>query len=136
MKENPMAMNFTALSVALAIGAAVFLLTFPFYSGLDGSLTLIEANGSWVLIPILLPVLVVALPLAFRRRVMRVISSLVLIVFCLISGYTIGLCYFPSVIAMVIAASLGSRIHPREDRNHPPQRPTPKSGAVVSETAY
>jgi hypothetical protein len=64
-RGNPMAMKFAVLSLALAIGAAVFLLTFPFYLGLDGSLTLIDANGSWVLIPILLPVLVAVVPLVF-----------------------------------------------------------------------
>ena len=62
-----MTMKLAALSLALAIGAAVFLLTFPFYLGLGGSLTLIDANGSWVLIPILLPVVVAAVE-ATRAR--------------------------------------------------------------------
>jgi hypothetical protein len=100
-----MAMKITALSLALAIAAAAFLLVFPFYSGLDGTLTLIEANGSWVLIPILLPVVVAAVPLAFHSRMLRVISSVLLGAFVLISGFTIGLCYLPATVAMVVATS-------------------------------
>jgi hypothetical protein len=119
-----MAMKFTALSLALAIGAAVFLLTFPFYSSLDGSRTLIDANGAWVLIPVLLPVLVAAVPCVFRRWVTRVISAVVLGVFVLISGFTIGLCYLPAAIAMVVAASRRTR-KPHQRHDQPP--PTPKA---------
>lgn len=123
-----MAMKFTALSLALAIGAAFFLLTSPFYSSLDGSRTLIAANGSWVLIPILLPVLFAAVPCVFPRRVLRVISAVVLGVFVLISGFTIGLCYLPAAIAMVVAASRRPPKH-RQRHNQPPPTPTPKSSA-------
>jgi hypothetical protein len=107
-----MAMKLTALSLAMAIGAAVFLLTFPFYLGLGGSLTLIDANGSWVLIPILLPVVVASVPLALHGRVMRVISSVLLGAFVLISGFTIGLSYLPAAVAMVLAAT---RRSPKRD---------------------
>jgi hypothetical protein len=100
-----MGMKYTALSLALSIAAALFLLFFPFYSDFDRSLTLIERNGSWVLIPILLPVVAAAVALAFPRRVMRVISSVVLGAFVLIAGFTIGLCYLPAAVAMAVAAS-------------------------------
>jgi hypothetical protein len=109
---NSLAMKFTALSLATALAAAVFVMGYPFYSSLDGDLTLVGENGSWVLIPILLPVIVAAAPLAFHRRVMRIISSVVLGVFVLIAGYPIGLCYVPAAVAMVVAAT---RENPKRD---------------------
>jgi hypothetical protein len=126
-----MAMKLTAFSLALAIGAAIFLLAFPFYSGFDGIRTLVDANGPWVLIPILLPVLAAAVPFGFRRRIMRVISSVVFVAFVLISGFTIGLCYLPAAIAMIAAASQRGHKHRRGYGNQPPP-PTPKSRAAMS----
>jgi hypothetical protein len=114
-----MAMKFTALSLALAIAAAIFVLSFPFYYSLDGSLTLIGANGSWVLIPILLPVVVAALPLALYSRAMRVISAVLLGAFVLLSGFTIGLCYLPAAVAMAMAATRRNRkLHGYVTRDH------------------
>jgi hypothetical protein len=107
-----MAMKLTALSLALAIAAAGSLLSYPFYSSSEGSLTLTGANGPWVLIPILLPVAVSAAPLALRSRVMRVISSVILGAFVLIGGLPIGLCYLPAAAAMVAAAT---RRNPNRD---------------------
>jgi hypothetical protein len=104
-------MKFTALPLALAIPAAVFLLSFPFYAGLDGSLTLIAANGFWVLIPILLPVAVASMPLAFHGPKMRILSSVLLGTFVLISGFTIGLCFLPAAVASVLVASRRRPIH-------------------------
>jgi hypothetical protein len=105
-----MAFKLAALSLALAVGAAIFLLSFPFYSGFDGSITLMAANGSWVLIPILLPVLFAAVPLVHRARVMRVISSVVLGAFVVVSGFALGLYYLPATIAMVVAATRTDRV--------------------------
>ena len=102
----------TALSLALSIAGAVFLLIYPFYSDFDGSLTLIEQNGSWVLIPILLPVLVAAVPLAFPRRRMRIISSMLLGAFVVVSGLAVGSCYLAAAGAMVVAAT---RKNPKRD---------------------
>jgi hypothetical protein len=109
---NSMAMKFTALSVALALAAAVFVMGYPFYSSLDGDFTLVGENGSWVLIPVLLPVIVAAVPLAFHKRVMRIMSSVVHGAFVLIAGYPIGLCYLPAAVAMVVAAT---RENPKRD---------------------
>ena len=100
------------LSLALSIGGAVFLLIYPFYSDFDGSFTLIEQNGSWVLIPILLPVLVATVPLVYRARGMRVISSMLLGAFVVVSGLAVGSCYLPAAVAMVVAAT---RKNPKRD---------------------
>jgi hypothetical protein len=109
---NSMVMKITALSASLAIVAAVFVMSYPFYSNLDGDLTLIGENGPWVFIPILLPVVIAAVPLAIQSRAMRIGSSVLLGAFILIAGYPIGLFYLPAAVAMVVAAT---RRNPKPD---------------------
>jgi hypothetical protein len=97
----------TALSFALAMAAAIFLLVGPVYRGV-GSLgvtyrTLIEVNGRWVIAPVMFPVLVALLPLVVRNQVVRIIAAVVIGGFALIS-FAIGLFYLPAGILMALAA--------------------------------
>ena len=56
----------TAASFGLALVAAAFLLVWPVYSGSDGvrttHATLLQVNGSWVIVPVGFPVII-----AWRR---------------------------------------------------------------------
>lgn len=118
------------LALLLALGATAYLLLTPFYSSthtttsaLAGqpaaapvvetrSATLLDVNGPSVLIPLAVPIALPALALAatrsrFRRPVFA-IAALLLVIFCLLSGFSIGAFYVPASLAMVASALLPS----------------------------
>lgn len=100
----------------LAWAASIFLLFGPVYSGSDGgSATLIEVNGLWVAVPLVIPVALTAVTLIASRpnaprpllmATLRWASFALLLLFCLISALSIGLFYLPSAIAMLVHAIL------------------------------
>ena len=97
----------TAVSFALAMVAAIYLLVGPLYSvfgqGRATRATLLEVNGSWVVIPVMLPVLIALLPLVFRKQVIRICAAIVMGLFVFISGFSIGLFYLPAGILLLLA---------------------------------
>ena len=101
----------TAVSFGLAAAAAVFLLVGPVYSGFDGERsthkTLMEVNGVWAVIPVMIPVLIATVPLIFRKQAVRVIAAILMGAFALVSGFSIGLFYLPAGVFMVLAACVG-----------------------------
>jgi hypothetical protein len=105
-------MRLTLLSLALAIAAAVFLLAYPAYSGLGGvrgtRATLLEVNGEWALVPVLLPVVVALVPVMFPHRVIRIIAAVVLGGFTALGAFSIGLLYLPAALAMAAAGAQSS----------------------------
>jgi hypothetical protein len=111
----------TAISVILAVAASVFWLIIPAYTGartdVTGSpsgaprvqvsrthATLIEVNGSRVILALVFPVLVALTPLLFPHRSLRIGAEAVLGAFAIVSGFSIGLFYLPSAAAMLAAA--------------------------------
>ncbi len=99
----------TAVSFGLAIAAAIFLLIVPTYSGsYDGGPvthpTLVEVNGSWVIIPVFFPPSVALLPLIFRKQAVRIIATILIGGFVFIAGFSIGLFYLPAAVMMLLAA--------------------------------
>jgi hypothetical protein len=104
-------MRLTLVSFVLAIAAAVFLLGYPAYSGFNNgrptTATLLEVNGQWAIVPVLLPVVVALVPVIFPHRVIRIIAAVILGAFAAIAGFSIGLFYIPAALAMVAAASIG-----------------------------
>jgi hypothetical protein len=88
--------------------AAVFLVVHPVHSGFDGtrpsSATSLDENGTWVLIPILLPVLVALISVVSPRRAVRVAAVVLLGAFVAVAGFSIGLFYLPAAVAMIVAA--------------------------------
>jgi len=100
----------TAVSLGLAAAAAVFLLVVPVYSGFrDNQLvraTLLQQNGTWVIIPVMLPVGIALVPLAIPKQAVRVIAAILMGAFALIA-MSIGLFYFPAEIMMILAACVG-----------------------------
>jgi hypothetical protein len=97
----------TAISFGLTVVAAVFLLVWPVYFGFSGDrpthATLLEVNGSWVIIPVMFPVLVAVVPLVFRRQAVRIVAAVVMGLFVLISGFSVGLFYLPAGVLMLLA---------------------------------
>jgi hypothetical protein len=98
----------TAISFGLAIAAAVFLLVYPVYSGFDGERpthsTLLRVNGAWVIVPVMFPVVVAMVPLLIRKQAARIVATVVMGTFVLISGFSIGMFYLPAGILMLLAA--------------------------------
>jgi hypothetical protein len=88
----------------LAVTAAIFLLVVPVYWGPNGSRTLIEENGQRGIALVMFPVLTAHLPVIFRKRVVRVIATVLIGSFVMIGSFTIGLFYLPAAIVMFLAS--------------------------------
>lgn len=113
-----MTTRLAAVSFGLAIGAAVYLLVRPVYTGSvtqGGGIaeppvtytyraTLLQVNGGWVVVPIVFPCAVALLPLLFRNQAVRILAAIVIGAFALIAGMSIGLFYVPAAMLMVLAA--------------------------------
>jgi hypothetical protein len=114
----------TAISFALAMAAAIFLLAGPVYStatlrqgsGAVGPVystaTLLQVNGARAVRPVVFPVLVALMPLLFRKQAVRVIATVLMGGFVIIGGFSIGLFYLPAAIAMLAACSAPSAQSP------------------------
>jgi hypothetical protein len=108
----------TIASLALALAAATFLLVCPVYSGSDGihttHTTLWQMNGPWVILPVLFPVFLAVLPVVFRFQALRIAAAFVMIAFSYITGFSIGLVYAPSAIAMLLPACIENSAKSRD----------------------
>lgn len=124
-------MTRTRISLAAAIiahtlawAATLFFLFWPIYTGVSVSpgesgtssvsgKTLIEVNGLWSALLLVIPValtaviLIASLPGALRPRLMltlRWASFALLLAFCAVSILSIGIFYLPAAIATLVAA--------------------------------
>ena len=118
----------TGIAHALTWGVALFLVVGPVYQGVSKTAvtpagvasessrvtaTLIEVNG-WSVLPLLLvPVVLTALALMAvlttrvrlaMRRVLSWVSAVLLLGFCAVGIFSIGLFYVPAAIALVVSA--------------------------------
>ena len=129
-------MTRTRISLAAAIiahifawVATLFFLFWPIYSGVSvsagpsenstssvSSKTLIEVNGLWSALLIVLPIIVTAigliatLPGTARPRIMltlRWASFTFMLLFCVAGIYSIGIFYLPAAIGALVAAIVG-----------------------------
>jgi hypothetical protein len=79
-------------------------------AALHTSTSLLAAQGASAVLPLLIPVLLAALPLLGRsstaRRVLGVIAALLLAVFCVLGILSIGLFYVPSVAVLLVVLAL------------------------------
>ena len=119
------------VAVALAVVAGLGLAFYPVYQGesqtvsssgvvtssSDGA-TLIDENGPWVALVLCVPVVLVALGLwgAIRgRKTLAWVSAGVLLAFCVLGGFSIGLFYLPAGLLLLLAAGLTARGRARRD---------------------
>lgn len=116
----------------LAWVATLFMAFGPIYQGVSTTITtpggvaetvrtsetLLEANGLSALpllvAPVMLTALAVAIVLTTRvktpaRRVSLWVAAVLLLGFCVVGLFTIGIFYFPAAVALVVAAVIGSR---------------------------
>ena len=108
--------SLTAAAIAhiLAWIATTFFLFGPIYSGSSSdTATLIEVNGLWAALLIVIPValtalaLLATLPNPTRPRLMLILrwtTSVLLLLFCTVSMLSIGIFYLPAAIATFVAA--------------------------------
>ena len=98
-----------AVSFELALAAAACLFVWPVYTGIDGErpvrATLLQVNGEWAIVPILLPAAIAVLPLLFRMQKVCILAAVLMGAFALIA-MSIGLFYIPAAILMLSAACL------------------------------
>ena len=115
------------VALLLALTASVALLFLPFYGNYEvgaeptGTATLIEVNGSGVVILLALPVLFTAVIALVRRRRAVLLSALctaLLAAFVLLGFASIGMFYLPALIVAAVgviarALRIGSRSRAR-----------------------
>ena len=123
----------TGVAHVLTWVAAIGLLVGPVYQGVSETAvtpggvasesrrftaTLVEVNGLRVLPLLLAPVALTALALLAalitgvglaRRSVFMWVSSVLLLGFCAVGIFTIGLFYLPAAVALIVSAVMGSR---------------------------
>ncbi|HZA22537.1 MAG TPA: hypothetical protein VFA32_08035 [Dehalococcoidia bacterium] len=129
MKFNRPAVKLSATAHVLAWGAFLFLAFWPYsYQGTEAapvgpdgsggevvhvSASLIEANGWGALIPLLVPVALTALGLAVvwtwdgqkaRNQLLVWVLAAMLVVFCGLAMFSLGIFYLPAALALLASA--------------------------------
>ena len=109
------------LAFLLSIAATIYLLNAPLYQTvhienggqpIQGTATLVEANGTWVVNQLVGVTLVSGVPLfvAFLRPALQHlvtwVSALLLMAYSIAGSMTIGLAFMPSAILLLIAATV------------------------------
>jgi len=118
--------------VILAVAASLVLAFVPFYSGVfmgsggqpqASSATLIQVNGYWIIILLLVPPVLTSLGfMSARRRAIEAKGRPVLLwtavaflfLFCLAGSFSIGAYYLPAVLALLATGIISARIHSTE----------------------
>jgi hypothetical protein len=104
----------TAVSFALAMIAAMFLMVVPLYTSVrqDASgwhmthQTLLEVNGvRGIILPVLLPVAATLLPVLCRNQVLRIVAIILTGGIVVLGILSIGNFYVPAVITMLVAVT-------------------------------
>ena len=88
----------SVISLGLAMAGSMFWVNYR--SG-----ELVNVNGVWAFVPLTLPVVIAGLPVWFPSRVMCGLAAILLLVYACLSSMSIGLAYFPSAAAMLIAVA-------------------------------
>ena len=100
-----------AIAFLLALAASVALLFIPYYGsigvgdGATGTATLIEVNGSGVVLAVTLPVLLtgtIALVKGRRALLVSALCTLVLAAFVVLAVASIGMFYLPALLVAVV----------------------------------
>jgi hypothetical protein len=106
-----------AVLAAVAFGIAVVLLFAPTGTSetctatsgeppvcTQASTSMLSHEGLWVLLPLALPAIACLVPVRLRGNLAAWLTAVALLVFCLLTGFTIGLYFMPvALIALVLA---------------------------------
>ncbi|MDP1847218.1 MAG: hypothetical protein Q8K79_05445 [Solirubrobacteraceae bacterium] len=99
--------HLVAIGITALISAAY--LVVETYEGSGPSQTVVEANGTWVILVLLVPLVLVALPLVVppdRRRAAVLSAVAALTLFALVTGFTIGTPYLLAAALMWVAGAI------------------------------
>lgn len=102
MRQDTVARISTWVSLALSAVCSILLCFVPFYA--NGK-TLAQVSGWAILSVLALPVAAGLAPLLVPRRSVRIGSAVFLCLFVVVSGFSIGMGYSPSALALVVGAS-------------------------------
>ena len=124
-------------AMALAVAAGLGLAFYPVYQGesetvsssgvvtsSSDSATLIAENGPWVALLLCVPVLLAALGLwsALRgHKTLAWVFAGVLLAFCVVGGFSIGLFYLPAGLSLLLAAGMTEGRAGRDRRSTKPR---------------
>ena len=126
----------SGLAFLTSIAASIYLLYAPFYQyvsvintagdeeTIHGTATLVEVNGTWVAVLLVVVTLVSGVPLllALRRSALQPmvtwLSALLLMAYSIAGSFTIGLVFAPSAILLLIAAIATLFLRKDVDRLH------------------
>jgi hypothetical protein len=64
----------------------------------------LEVNGYWPLVPMTFPVALALVPLLLPRQAVRIAAAVLMGLFVVVAGMSIGLLYLPAAIFMLLAA--------------------------------
>lgn len=77
-----------------------------------GNTSLLSRDGLWVFLPLALPAIACLVPVRLRGNRAAWLTAGALLVFCLLTGFTVGLFYLPvALVAFVLAALRTGRPH-------------------------
>ena len=114
----------TAISFGLTLLVSCLLLVVPVYTITSSEspsvrhATLLSVNGPRAVLGLAVPVLIALVPILIPKFSARIIAGLILIAFAVISGFSIGLFYFPSAIMMLMASLVSAPVR----RRYPDQK--------------
>lgn len=114
MTRTRVSLTAAAISHILAWAVTIFFLFGPVYGGNTGdAVTLIEVNGLWAALLLVIPIaltaiaLIASLPSPLRPRLMltlRWATFVMLLAFCAVSILSIGAFYLPAALSNLVAA--------------------------------
>jgi hypothetical protein len=67
--------------------------------------SMLEVDGSWVLVVVAIPTIVAGIPSLVRRRDVRIASAVLLWACCIVGMWSVGLFFVPSAVVMTLAAA-------------------------------
>jgi hypothetical protein len=98
------------LAVAAAVVAAVAPLGTRMTAGSgvvarSEHVSMLEVDGSWVLVVVAVPTIVAGIPSLVRRRGVTIASAVVLWACCIVGMWSVGLFFVPSAVLMTLATA-------------------------------
>ena len=103
-----------AISFGLTVAVSRLFLVLPMYSTSSsespstGQATLLEINGAGALFTLPIPALIALVPVLIPIWWVRIVAGLVLAAFVVVGSPSIGMFYFPSAVAMLLAGLLSA----------------------------
>lgn len=76
------------------------------------SVSMFQTNGAWLLFVASVPVLLTLVPILVRNRVVKVVSTVLLWVGCILGMFSVGMFFIPAAILMTFALRTSTPAQP------------------------